>query len=51
MMIFACNQQPEGCRRDSMKFSPKTRATLTDSHFLVPLVVFCIGLALLITLR
>jgi len=28
---------------------PTTRkAILTDSHFLVPLVVFCIGLALLI---
>ncbi len=29
----------------------KTRAVLTDSHFLIPLIVFCIGLALLITLR
>jgi hypothetical protein len=26
-------------------------AVLTDSHFLVPLIVFCIGLALLITLH
>jgi hypothetical protein len=26
-------------------------AILTDSHFLIPLAVFCIGLALLITLR
>jgi hypothetical protein len=34
-----------------MTSSQKTRAILTDSHFLVPLVVFCIGLALLITLR
>lgn len=34
-----------------MKTHPKTRAILTDSHFLVPLVVFCIGLALLIALR
>jgi hypothetical protein len=34
-----------------MKISPKTRAVLTDSHFLVPLIVFCIGLALLITLH
>jgi hypothetical protein len=33
-----------------MTSSQKTRAILTDSHFLVPLVVFCIGLALLITL-
>jgi hypothetical protein len=34
-----------------MNASHKTRAILTDSHFLVPLVVFCIGLALLITLH
>jgi hypothetical protein len=26
-------------------------AILTDSHFLIPLIVFCIGLALLITLH
>jgi hypothetical protein len=29
----------------------KTRAIITDSHFLIPLTVFCIGLAILITLR
>jgi hypothetical protein len=29
----------------------KIRAILTDSHFLIPLIVFAIGLALLITLR
>jgi len=29
----------------------KTRAILTDSHFLIPLLVFCIGLALLILLH
>ena len=29
----------------------KTGAILTDSHFLIPLIVFCIGLALLITLH
>jgi hypothetical protein len=34
-----------------MKNSSKTKATITDSHFLVPLIVFCIGLALLITLH
>ena len=34
-----------------MKISPQTRAILTDSHFVVPLLVFCIGLALLITLH
>ena len=28
-----------------------TKAVLTDTHFLIPLVVFCIGLALLITLH
>jgi hypothetical protein len=27
------------------------RAILTDSHFLIPLAVFCIGLSLLISLR
>jgi hypothetical protein len=34
-----------------MKISPKARAVLTDSHFLVPVIVFCIGLALLIALH
>lgn len=34
-----------------MKFVEHTRAILTDSHFLIPLTVFCIGLALLVTLR
>jgi hypothetical protein len=34
-----------------MTLSTKTRAILTDSHFLVPLTVFGIGLALLITLH
>jgi hypothetical protein len=34
-----------------MTFRRKTTAVLTDSHFLVPLIVFCIGLALLITLH
>jgi len=34
-----------------MSFSTKTKAVLTDSHFLVPMIVFCIGLALLITLH
>jgi hypothetical protein len=29
----------------------KIRAILTDIHFLIPLIVFCIGLALLITLH
>jgi hypothetical protein len=34
-----------------MTFSRKAAAILTDNHFLIPLVVFCIGLALLITLH
>jgi hypothetical protein len=29
----------------------KSGAILTDIHFLIPLAVFCVGLALLITLR
>ena len=32
-------------------FYQRLAAVLTDSHFLVPLLVFCIGLALLITLH
>ena len=28
----------------------KTRAILTDSHFVIPVIVFCFGLALLIAL-
>ncbi|MGA3046666.1 MAG: translocated intimin receptor Tir [Terracidiphilus sp.] len=32
-------------------FSQKAAAILTDIHFLVPLAVFFIGLALLITLH
>ena len=35
----------------AMKSIATTRKILTDAHFLVPLVVFCIGVALLITLR
>jgi len=34
-----------------MKFVQSARAILTDSHFLIPLAAFCIGLALLITLH
>ncbi len=36
---------------DAMSPTQKLRAIFTDSHFLVPLIVFCIGLALLITLH
>jgi hypothetical protein len=34
-----------------MTSSNRARAILTDSHFLIPLIVFCIGLGLLITLH
>jgi len=34
-----------------MTFPSKAKAVLTDSHFLVPLAVLSIGLALLITLH
>jgi len=34
-----------------MIYRQKAAAVLTDSHFLVPLIVFCIGLALLIMLH
>ncbi len=35
----------------SMPSITKFRAIFTDSHFLIPLIVFCVGLALLITLH
>jgi hypothetical protein len=38
-------------RQDAMTPFEKIRAILTDSHFLIPLIVFCVGLALLITLH
>lgn len=34
-----------------MRLARQTWAMLTDSHFLIPLVVFGIGLALLVTLH
>ncbi|MDE3062940.1 MAG: translocated intimin receptor Tir [Acidobacteriota bacterium] len=34
-----------------MKLLNQSGAILTDSHFLIPLVVFCLGVALLITLH
>jgi hypothetical protein len=34
-----------------MRIAPTLRAIFTDSHFLIPVVVFCIGLALLILLH
>ena len=43
--------QVEGNSRSPMTELEKLRAVLTDSHFLIPVIVFGIGLALLITLR
>jgi len=34
-----------------MRLSEQAGAILTDSHFLFPLAVFCLGVALLFTLR
>jgi len=34
-----------------MRRPSRSAAILTDSHFLIPLIVFCIGLALLIALH
>jgi hypothetical protein len=34
-----------------MKSPPKAGAIFTDIHFLIPLLVFCAGLALLIAIR
>jgi hypothetical protein len=41
----ACNE------KDNMTPAHKARAVLTDSHFLIPLAAFLIGLALLIALH
>ena len=38
-------------QRTGMTLSEKTRAIVTDSHFLIPLAVFFIGLGLLIALH
>lgn len=34
-----------------MSFFEKSRATLTDSHVLIPVIVLVLGIALLVTLR
>jgi hypothetical protein len=34
-----------------MTFLEHARAIVTDTHFLIPFAVFCIGLTLLITLH
>lgn len=44
------NVGPSSLRFD-MTLLHHARATLTDSHFLIPLAAFCIGLALLIFLH
>jgi len=38
------------CKK-TMRLTEQTGTMMTDSHFLIPLAVFCIGLALLIALR
>ena len=42
---------PVDAGQTHMTESEKLRAVLTDSHFLIPLIVFAIGLALLIALH
>jgi hypothetical protein len=44
---------PVACRTPALLMTDleKIRAILTDVHFLIPLIVFGIGLALLITLH
>ncbi len=37
--------------RTRMTLLETTRTILTDSHFVIPLIVFCAGLALLIALH
>jgi hypothetical protein len=34
-----------------MTFFQRTRAIITDTHFLISFAVFCVGMALLITLH
>jgi hypothetical protein len=36
---------------ENMKFLDQSIAVLGDSHFLIPLVVLCVGLALLVYLH
>ena len=36
---------------EPMTFPEKTKAICTDSHFIIPLLAFCAGLALLILLH
>jgi hypothetical protein len=43
--------RPRENDRMQMTFQEKARAIVTDSHFLIPLAVFFVGLALLIALH
>ena len=46
-------QRETGVRsgRNYVATSTKAKGILTDTHFLIPVVVFCFGLALLIVLH
>ena len=46
--LMAFTEQPEVFPQRS---SSRIAAILTDSHFLIPAAVFCVGLTLLITLH
>ena len=48
--LYGCANPDAFAPQEHMN-SPRLQAVLTDSHFLIPLAVFCIGLALLITLH
>jgi hypothetical protein len=41
----------ESADRNRMTFLETAKCIVSDSHFLIPLAVFCIGLALLIALH
>jgi hypothetical protein len=51
MMVFILRWRSIEEYMRPMSTSEKMRAALTDSHFLAPLIVFLIGLALLIMLH
>jgi hypothetical protein len=48
MPLYGCASR---LNKNTMTETEKLRAVLSDSHFLIPLIVFGIGLALLITLH
>ena len=51
MMVFILHWRSIEESMRPMSTPEKMRAALTDSHFLAPLIVFLIGLALLIMLH